>query len=564
MKADKGQTAEAATLRDRAEEQLRLKEDSSSCQRAEDDARRLLHELQIHQIELEMQNAELSQAKEESETVLEKYTDLYDFAPIGYLTLDLNGIINAVNLTGATLLGIERFRLIGRRLEQYVAHESRPHFDEFLGKVFTNRVKKDCEIAFLKEGKYPFFVQIEAVAFSSGQECRAVFIDITERKRAEESLRESNALFEVIFDQALQSMGLMKTDGTLIKINRTTTDFIEAREAEVLGKPFWETPWWTHSTEDREKLREAVRSAAQGEFVRFEATHLTPAGKLVWVDFSLKPVKNEKGEVIFLVPEWRDITAQKQATEQIEILNSDLENRANELEAANIELEAFNYTVSHDLRRPLTTINAYCQVLKEMCSNRLDEQCKGYLQEAYTGTLSMNELINALLSFSRLSHAEPCREIVDLSALAHEEAEKLQYTDPERNVTFRIAQGIQIVGDRSLLRVVMENLLNNAWKFTGKLTETVIELGATEVAGQPAYFVRDNGSGFDMACADKLFTPFHRLPGSEEYSGHGIGLATVARIIKRHGGRVWALGEPEKGATFFFSLSADEMNKEGN
>jgi len=163
--------------------------------------------------------------------------------------------------------------------------------------------------------------------------------DVTERNRAEKELRENEALLQVIFDQAFQLMGLMKPDGTLIKINRTAFDFIKGKEAEVLGKPFWETPWWTHSAEQQERLREAIRTAALGEFARFEATHLTPDGGLVYVDFSLKPVKDEQGQVVLLVPEGRDITARKLAEEEVHKLNEELNRKVVELEAATGKLK---------------------------------------------------------------------------------------------------------------------------------------------------------------------------------------------------------------------------------
>ena len=216
------------------------------------------------------------------------------------------------------------------------------------------------------------------------------------------------------------------------------------------------------------------------------------------------------------------------------------------------ELEAFNYSVSHDLRRPLTNINAYCQAILELWGSKLDVTCREYIQGAHEETLQMSRLIETLLEFSRMTDRELQRESVDLSAVAQEVVMGLKMGEPDRTVTFRCADGVRVNGDPVLLRMVMGNLLSNAWKFTGKQEEAVIEFGVKDVEGKPACFVRDNGAGFDMADAENLFVPFRRLPGADDYRGHGIGLATVARIIKRHGGRVWADGEPGKGATFYF------------
>jgi light-regulated signal transduction histidine kinase (bacteriophytochrome) len=250
----------------------------------------------------------------------------------------------------------------------------------------------------------------------------------------------------------------------------------------------------------------------------------------------------------------RDITERKRTKEEILRLNAELKARAVELEVANRELEAFNYTVAHDLRKPLTVVNGYCQAIREMCSINLDEPCKGFLREAYDGTLRMNRLIDALLNFARLARVEPERKQVDLSAMAQAAAAELKLAEPERRVSFRIAEGVTVDGDANLLQVVLDNLLGNAWKYTGRQEEALIEFGVTEVDGRQSCFVRDNGVGFAKTEAEKLFLPFQRLPGAEEFRGFGIGLATVERIIRRHGGRVWAEGAPGEGATFYFAL----------
>ena len=241
------------------------------------------------------------------------------------------------------------------------------------------------------------------------------------------------------------------------------------------------------------------------------------------------------------------------AASAVNDLANALSARTIELENANRELEAFNYSVSHDLRKPLTVIYSYCQFIQEFCSHNLDTQCREYLREIGEGSQRMNQLIDTLLEFASLTRSELHQENVDLSEIARNAAKGLVLTEPHRRVSLRIAEGITAKGDRNLLQVAMDNLLSNAWKFTSKREEAVIEFGVMEAEGMPTYYVRDNGNGFDMTEANKLFTPFHRLPGTG-VDGHGIGLATVERIIKRHGGRVWAEGEPERGATFYFTL----------
>jgi len=225
-----------------------------------------------------------------------------------------------------------------------------------------------------------------------------------------------------------------------------------------------------------------------------------------------------------------------------------------QLETANKELESFSYTVSHDLRSPLTCINGYCQLLKDLCGESLDEQSKEFVQEIQEATDRMGQLITTLLNFSQLTRKEINRETVNLGKLAQTIALDLRLREPRRKVTLKIAEGGVVDGDAKLLRVVLDNLIGNAWKYSGKRAEAVIEFGILDEGREKVYFVRDNGVGFDMAYADKLFAAFERLHDSEEFEGIGIGLVTVQRIIQRHGGRIWAEGEVGKGATFYFTL----------
>jgi len=253
-----------------------------------------------------------------------------------------------------------------------------------------------------------------------------------------------------------------------------------------------------------------------------------------------------------------EIAARREAEDEINKLNKELEirvmDRTAELEAANGELEAFTYSVSHDLRAPLRSINGFSRVLLEDCADRLEGQGRNALERIIAAAEHMGHLIDDLLSLSRMTRTEIKRGRVNLSDSVRRVAGKLKETEPERQVEFVIAEDILAEGDEQLLTVALENLLNNAWKFTGGIPHAVIQFGMSRDAGKTAYFVRDNGAGFNMAYSEKLFTPFQRLHSADEFPGTGIGLATVKRIVNRHGGRVWAEGEVGKGATFFFTL----------
>ena len=243
----------------------------------------------------------------------------------------------------------------------------------------------------------------------------------------------------------------------------------------------------------------------------------------------------------------REVAERKRAEEETLKANT-------ELAAVNKELEAFAYSVSHDLRAPLRSIDGFSQALMEDYPDRLDENGKDYLQRVRSATQRMGVLIDDLLSLSRVTRSEMRHETVNLSALAQSIAEELRKTQPERQVTFVVAPGLTTCGDTHLLRLLMENLLSNAWKFTGNRLKARIEFGVTQSDGKEVFFVRDDGAGFESLYTDKLFNAFQRLHSSKEFEGTGIGLATVKRIINRHGGKVWAEGAVEKGATFYFTL----------
>ena len=244
----------------------------------------------------------------------------------------------------------------------------------------------------------------------------------------------------------------------------------------------------------------------------------------------------------------------RRADDETRVLNRQLEERTAELEAANQELEAFSYSVSHDLRAPLRSIDGFTQALAEDYADRLDEQARDYTQRVRKAAQRMGILIDDLLRLSRVTRAEMHRRSVDLSAVALEVAGALRVTEPNREISIEVEAGLAGLGDPQLLRVALENLLGNAWKFTSRVAAPRIEFGATQQNGATTYFIRDNGAGFDSQYAGKLFSAFQRLHSSAEYPGTGIGLATVQRVILRHGGRVWAEGEVGKGATFYFTL----------
>jgi len=307
----------------------------------------------------------------------------------------------------------------------------------------------------------------------------------------------------------------------------------------VMSPAFYDALWRTIST----------GKEWRGEFLNRKRN-----GELYWESAAISPVTDETGAITNYVAVKEDITARKRAEEKVEALNAALADRARELEAANADLEAFNYTVSHDLRNPLTVIDSCSQLLLDRCGGGLDEQGERFAEIISQKTKHMGELLTALISFSRLSQQAITRETVDLSLIVSDVRAELRLKDPDRQVAFLIQEGVYCCADKHLMNIVLNNLVGNAWKYTSPKDEPQIEFGMFHSGGEPVYFVRDNGVGFDMNHAGKMFGTFQRLHADSDFDGFGIGLAIVQRIIRNHQGNVWAEGEPGKGATFFFSL----------
>jgi signal transduction histidine kinase len=303
-----------------------------------------------------------------------------------------------------------------------------------------------------------------------------------------------------------------------------------------------------------------VRSITIGEVIKAEEITIDYNDHISRVLLmSSAPIRNLDGTIIGGVSMFWDITDRIQVEQKIRNINQDLEQRVQErtaqLEATNRELEAFSYSVSHDLRAPLRGIDGFSQALLMFYQDRLDERAKHYLGRIRANSLRMGELIDDLLGLSRLTRTQMQRTQVDLSAIAAEIITDLCHTHPERSVQFINTPGLIANGDARLLRIVLENLLNNAWKYTCREPKAKISFGVMEnTNAKVTYFVQDNGAGFDMAYAHKLFGAFQRLHSEDEFPGTGIGLATVKRIIHKHGGHVWAESAINQGATFFFTL----------
>ncbi len=312
---------------------------------------------------------------------------------------------------------------------------------------------------------------------------------------------------------------------------------------------------------DRAELDRIRVALEKWEPVRAELLNYTKAGEDFWIELDIVPISDEKGWFTHWVAVERDITERKRTEQEILKLNVELEDRVQvrtaQLEGANLELEAFSYSVSHDLRSPLNTINGFAQLLQKSNEENLNDKGKHYLNRIRAGALQMGELIDGLLLLAKMARDPLQLQVVDLSALARKLESQCREKEPERKVQVSVQSGMLVNGDPTLLLVVIQNLFDNAWKYTQKQAVARIEVGSeVGAASETNYFVKDNGAGFDMSYADKLFGVFQRLHSPSEFAGTGVGLANVKRVIERHGGRVWAQGVVDEGASFYFTLSA--------
>lgn len=753
---------EAALLRLKAEDQIKRKQfartssqsNGDEPNRTEADTLKLLYELEVHQIELEMQNEELQRALDKAEQAAIQYADLYeeiyDFSPAGYFTLDRDGIICELNLSGARMLGKERSVLANKDFKLFVTCDTLPAFNNFLQKGFETYSKQTCEIGLTIKEKLSVFVHLEGRISENEQKFLITAIDITERNKAVKALLESEPQFSEIIDFLPDATFAIDRGGKVIAWNLSIEEMTGVMAEKILGKGDYEYALPFYGVRipilidlvfitDKEIEKKYHFVKKEGNILLAEAdVHKKGGGSLVlWI--KVAPLYDSMGNIVGAIEAIRDITERKaaadsltrlndlylvvsqinsliihvrdkqilfneacriavqdghmkmawiglvnktthfvepaayfgdeegyldnikisiddipegngptgkslrdkinyicndiendpqvlpwrsemirrgyhssasfslivndqaidalnlyaqtahffnpeqakllegiaenisfaimnmqidnerlQAAEEIKRINAELEQRVCErtlqLESINKELESFSYSVSHDLRAPLRSIDGFSNLLLNNYSNLLDEQGKDYFQRIMNGSKKMGLLIDNLLDLSRYTRVEIKYEITNLSSIAESITEELKASDPERKVNFFIQPEIIVNADRNLIEIVLQNLIANAWKYSSNKPVAKIEFGSMKKGRRTVYYVRDNGDGFDMRYVDKLFGAFQRLHTNAEFEGIGIGLATVSRIIHRHGGTISAEGTVNSGATFYFTL----------
>lgn len=382
--------------------------------------------------------------------------------------------------------------------------------------------------------------------------------DEIQRQAAQEALRASEQRFRDLADMSSDWYWEQDTEFRFTMLSDGLRR-VGLNPEDHLGKTRWDPPGLEHTPFVDWAAHRRTLEAHQA-FDNFEYCRRMSNGELLWQTVSGRPVFDRQGRFVGYRGVGHDITERKRTEEQLRRLNATLEERVQartrDLEAALAELEAFSYSVSHDLRAPLRAIDGFSAALEKSCAGLLDAQAKGYLQRTRAAAQRMGRLIDELLELSHVGRTEISLQTVSLSTLAGDLARELSATEPARQVEWVIAPDLYAEADPRLVQLVLQNLLGNAWKYTSKHRQARIEFGVSQGRdGEPEFHVRDDGAGFEMEQAKRLFRPFQRLHRPDDFPGTGVGLAIVHRIVTRHGGRVRAESALERGATFFFSLT---------
>jgi PAS domain S-box-containing protein len=539
------------SLRQKAEAELRknkLKEPFLN----EADTQRLIHELEVHQIELEMQNRELTESEEKSRKATEKYTSLYDFAPMGYFTLGPGYKIKRMNFSGARMVGKERFLLQDTDFRIFVSSESRNTFDVFFQKVFETESKQVCTVKLVREDHSTIVVYIEGVP-DDDLECSLTIMDITSQELAQEKLHNSETRYRRLFESAKGGILILDFDtGRIVDVNPFLIELLGYSYKEFLGKELWEIGLFR----DVEDSRNSFRELQVKEYIRFEDMPLkTKSGSHVNVEIVSNVYKIDNKNVIQCYI--RDITKRKLAEEK-------LKETAIQLRELNATKDKFFSIIAHDLRSPFTAIIGYSELLVDKINHKNYEGIEEYARIIQLSSWRAMDFLSNLLEWARsqtgIMGFDP--QIIEFSKLINEVTDLLNDSAIQKSIDIKvkIPQSFSIYADTSMIKTVLRNLISNAIKFTYPGGEIMVESSYTDSVSIVS--VSDNGIGIKKDTIEKLFRieESRSTVGTKGEEGTGLGLILCNDFIKKHGGHIWAESEYGKGSRFAFALPIEKKS----
>jgi len=522
----------------------------------QEEYRKKIEELDSRIIEIHLREEAYKNEIADLRQSCERYRELFLWAPMGMALVDPNGKFVEANRTLSLFIGFDSDYLAGKSLFSFVIPEDQDSAFVHLRNAVKTGKTQACEFALKGKGYRQISVLARMSPFVGRTRRDRLMIslaDVTQIKNAEHQLKKKEREIRTLVDNAEDIIVRFDRHLRHVFVNKAVEKLTGLKMDDILGKTYRELKYpqdlcdfWDN------KILSVFREKKKR---RFEFP-LVKAREKKFCESLMVPELDNHGSVKYVLSIVRDVTEKKDAENKILELNRELETKCKELEAANRELEMFTSSVSHDLRAPLRSIKGFSTALLEDYFPVLDKKGKDYLARIRRAVQTTENLIDSLLQLSRLSTARLDIQTLDLSAMARKSAAELKKNHPGRKAEFVIGEGLSAPGDLNLLTIVIQNLLRNAWKFTNQEPVARIEFGLKDQGQKSCFYVRDNGVGFDMAYADKLFQPFQRLHSHSDYPGSGIGLTTVRRILSRHGGEVWAESKPGGGATFYFTLGS--------
>lgn len=486
-------------------------------------------------------------------------------AKIGSWVIDFEKNESRWSLNSFNLHGLDHnHKWIWSEIFNRYDESTKTQFNQLVGQMMTDHhpFSIDLKINQASTSLSKLILRVQAQPmFNSKNDCIGIigiYQDIEDVISDKSLLLDSERRFKAIFNQSFQFVGLLDAEGNLIEANETALDFGGITLESIKGLKFWDAPWFQYKQEGRIQLKKAIQAAAKGRLIRYETEIIGIGGSTLTIDLSIRPIMGENGEVMYLIPEGRDISDKREVHQQLIELNKELElkveNRTRELQQTNEDLESFAYSISHDLRAPLRAISGFSQILFEEYENALDEEGHRLLNVIIGNSQKMSSLIDDLLLFSRTSRKEVVKTEVDTLKIFKTVENEIKlgnkYSLPEIE-----HENLPVVfADSGMLRQVIMNLLENAIKYSSKTDQPRIQVKCYNLDNEYQFCIADNGIGFDNDNAKGLFQVFQRLHSSKAFEGTGVGLSIVKKIIDKHGGRVWAEGILNQGASFYFTL----------